>query len=161
MPEEESLQTGRRILRPTVDVHLDFGQRHISSSALIDTGAPITLFPRAIGEALGIDFPGDGEPGDEYVTFLGHNWPCIVRPVELKLPPFQDLDWLADVRFVLEDELPFGILGYEGFLVRWAVSFNAYAGYTVVETNESFGSRLPVDPWEEFQKGFDGWDRPD
>ncbi len=60
----------------------------------------------------------------------------------------------------MDDGLPFALLGYEGFLNRWAVSFNAYEGFTVVETIESFAERIPIDPWEEFQKDWDGWDRP-
>jgi hypothetical protein len=96
----------------------------------------------------------------ESIFLMGHEWPCIVRTVALLLPPFHDMGWEASIRFVMEDNLPFGLLGYVGFLDRWAVSFNAHDGYTVVETLESFTSRLPVDTWEEFQKDWDGWHRP-
>jgi len=148
------------ILRPTVDVRLDHGNIHIGSNALIDTGAPVTVFPRGVGDALDIDFPEDEADGDEKVTFLGHDWQCVLRTVTLCLPPFEDLAWDAPVRFVMDDGLPFALLGYEGFLNRWAVSFNAYEGFTVVETIETFAERIPVDPWKEFQKDWDGWDRP-
>jgi hypothetical protein len=143
-----------------VDVRLTFGSRHIGSSALLDTGAPVTVFPRGIGDAMEVDFPEDIKACEENVILMGHTWPCILRTVSLVLPPFDDLEWDAPVRFVFEEGLPFGLLGYEGFLNRWAVSFNAYAGYTVVETVESFAERIPVDPWEEFQRDWDGWDRP-
>jgi hypothetical protein len=158
--EEESLLSRQPILRPTVDVRLDLDSLHIGANALIDTGAPVTVFPRGVGDALDINFPDDGDDGDEIIILMGHDWPCVLQTVSLLLPPFEDLGWEAPVRFVLEEGLPFGLLGYEGFLNRWAVSFNAYAGYTVVETNESFVERIPVDPWEEFQKHWDGWDRP-
>ena len=108
-----------------------------------------------------MDFPKDEwGPGEEVIYLMGSEWQCIVRTVSLLLPPFNDISWEAPVRFVLQGNLPFGLLGYEGFLNRWAVSFNAYAGYTVVETMESFAERIPVDPWEAFQKDWDGWDRP-
>jgi hypothetical protein len=52
-------------------------------------------------------------------------------------------------------------LGHEGFLYRWVVTFNAYRGYTIVESLDSFEQRpLPVDTWEAFQRDWDGWDRP-
>lgn len=158
--EEESLETGRIILRPTIDVRLIGGTGRARANALIDTGAPVTVFPRGVGDLLGIEFPPDGSDGDEAVIMLAHRWPCIVRTVSVVLPPFDDLEWEASVRFSIEEGLPFALLGYEGFLNRWAVSFNAYMGYTVVETIESFNERIPIDPFVEFQKDWDGWDRP-
>ena len=158
--EEESLETGKVILRPTVDVGLVSGSGRARANALIDTGAPITVFPRGVGDRLRIDFPPDGSDGEEIVIMLGHRWPCVVKTVTLVLPPFEDLEWDAPVRFSVDEGLPFALLGYEGFLNRWAVSFNAYQGYTIVETIESFAERIPIDPFEEFQKGWDGWDRP-
>ena len=158
--EEESLETGKVILRPTVDVQLVASSGRAGANALIDTGAPVTVFPRGVGDLVGIDFPPDGSEGDESVMMLAHRWPCVVRTISLVLPPFEDLEWEAPVRFAMEEGLPFALLGYEGFLNRWAVSFNAYRGYTVVETIESFVDRLPVDPWVEFQRDWDGWDRP-
>jgi hypothetical protein len=50
--------------------------------------------------------------------------------------------------------LPFGLLGYEGFLNRWAVSFNAYMGYFVVEPAEDFDQRMPDDTFEEMLRRF-------
>ncbi len=158
--EEESLETGRVILRPTVDVQLIGGSGRARANALIDTGAPVTVFPRGVGDLLGVDFPPEGSDGDEVVIMLAHRWPCVVRTVSVLLPPFDDLEWEASVRFSIEEGLPFALLGYEGFLNRWAVSFNAYMGYTVVETIESFNERIPIDPFVEFQKDWDGWDRP-
>lgn len=159
--EEESLETGRVILRPTIDVRLIGGSGRARANALIDTGAPVTVFPRGVGDLLGIELPSDGSDGDEVVIMLAHRWPCIVRTVSLVLPPFNDLEWEASVRFSIEEGLPFALLGYEGFLNRWAVSFNAYMGYTVVETIESFHERIPIDPFVEFQKDWDDWDRPE
>lgn len=85
------------------------------------------------------------------ITLLGHDWPAVSTTVDLLLPPFDDLMWEAEVDFVLEDDLPFALLGYEGFLNRWAVSFNGYAGYVVVEPAEDFDSRQPAELFDELR----------
>jgi hypothetical protein len=59
------------------------------------------------------------------------------------LEPFAESVWEAEVDFVVEDKLPFALLGYEGFLSRWAVSFNGCYGYFVVEPGDSFHQRHP------------------
>lgn len=58
--------------------------------------------------------------------------------------PFADA-WEAEVDFVHDEGLPFGLLGYEGFLNRWAVSFNGYNGYFVVAPVDLFHDRQPSD----------------
>ena len=128
-----------------------------TTKALIDTGAPRTVFPRGIGEIVGIDFPDDGEVN---IDLMGRRWPAITRQVDLLLRPFDDLGWSAAVDFVLDEGLPFGLLGYEGFLNRWAVSFNAYLGYFVIETYEDFDARIPVDDLEELQRRWPDSYRP-
>lgn len=159
--EKESLVTGQVILRPLVDVRLQLSDEMTATEALIDTGAPVTVFQRGVGDMLDIDFPEPGEPGDTTVILFNREWPAVTRGVHLTLPPFEDLGWMAEVRFVLDEGLPFGLLGYEGFLSQWVVTFNAYRGYTIVESLDSFEERpLPVDTWEEFQRDWDGWDRP-
>jgi hypothetical protein len=55
---------------------------------------------------------------------------------------------------VLEEGLPFALLGYEGFLNRWAVSFNAYLGYFVVEPAEDFDRRIPEDSFTQMLERF-------
>jgi hypothetical protein len=54
------------------------------------------------------------------------------------LEPFFDDEWDADVFFAVDEGLPFAMLGYEGFLNRWAVSFNGPYGYFVVEPADEF-----------------------
>jgi hypothetical protein len=74
---------------------------------------------------------------------MGHDWPAVTETVELLLRPFTDDRWTADVDFALDEGLPFALLGYEGFLNRWAVSFNGYVGYFIVEPIEAFEQRQP------------------
>lgn len=147
--EEESLTTGLRILRPTVDVQLSLGESRITTKALIDTGAPRTVFPSGVADVLGIELP---ETGTVEIDLMGRRWGAITVGVSLLLRPFDDLGWEADVDFVLDEGLNFGLLGYEGFLNRWAVSFNAYRGYLVVEPTEDFHARMPIDQFEEVQR---------
>ncbi len=132
-----------------MDVHLSHGDLQITTKALIDTGAPRTVFPSGIADVLGIELP---RTGTVQIDLMGRRWPAITVRLNLVLQPFDDLGWDAEVDFVLDEGLPFGLLGYEGFLNRWAVSFNAYLGYLVVEPVEDFDARIPMDQLEELQR---------
>jgi hypothetical protein len=158
--QDTEINAGKVISRPMVDVRLSLGSEVASQKALIDTGAPVTMFPRGTADLLGLEMPDEGQTGDDRIILMKREWQCVLHTVTLVLPPFHDVEWEAPVRFAVDEGLPFGLLGFEGFLNRWAVSFDGANGYTVVETVESFDQRVPPDLWEEFQKKFDGWDRP-
>ena len=87
---------------------------------------------------------------------MGGNWWSQSERVRLVLPPFDDITWEAEVDFLLDDPgpLPFGLLGQAGFLDRWVVTFNYHRSYLVVEHQEDFERRLPVDQFQELQKRF-------
>lgn len=127
------------------------------TKALVDTGSPRCVFPRGIADLLGLEFP---KKPPVTVHLMGEKWPAITSNVTLVLPPFDDLSWDAEVDFVAEEGLPFALLGYEGFLNRWAVSFNAYHSYFVVEPIEDFEGRLSPDPFDELQERFPDDYRP-
>jgi hypothetical protein len=120
--------------------------------ALVDTGAPRCVSPRGTAEMLGLDLPANS---DTFMDLMGRRWPLVTETVTLALPDLSE-QWDAEVDFVLDDEpqLPFALLGLEGFLNRWAVSFNAYRGYFIIEPVEDFEGRIPPDPFEEFQRRF-------
>jgi hypothetical protein len=143
--EEESLTGRGRVLRPTVDVELQSGELGTTTKALIDTGSPRCVFPRGIGDLLAVDFPKYPSGATESVTLLGQRWPAVASEVDMMLRPFTDSGWTAEVLFVVDDGLPLSLLGCEGFLNRWAVSFNSYLGYFTVESVDDFHSRQP--PW--------------
>jgi hypothetical protein len=124
-----------------------------TTKALVDTGAPRCFFPRGTAEALGINLPA-AYAATTKVVLMDRVWPATTVEVDLVLPPFLDLRWTAAIDFSLEEGLPFGLLGYEGFLNRWAVSFNAYNGYFVVEATEDFDARIPPDPFDELEQRF-------
>lgn len=140
-----------------MDVELSLASLRITTKALIDTGAPRTVFPRGVGDVLGIDLRGAGTVN---IDLMGRRWAATTVRVNLLLRPFEDLGWDAEVDFVLDEGLPFGLLGYEGFLNRWAVSFNAYLGYLVVEPAEDFDARIPLDQFEEMQRRWPDSYRP-
>lgn len=153
--EEEPLRgRAQRLSRPTVDVTLLLGGEEASERALVDTGSPRTVFSRGAAIALQIDLPelGEGGPNVKTLTFLGNKWEAVSETVTLQLPTYPDLRWEAEVDFVLDEALPYGLLGHEGFLDRWAVSFNAYHSYFVVEPVDDFHNRVPVDVAEIWQR---------
>jgi hypothetical protein len=61
--------------------------------------------------------------------------------VQLRLKAVEADDWEAEVDFVVEEGLPFALLGYEGFLNHWAVGINGYTGYFFVEAIDDFDER--------------------
>lgn len=137
-----------------MDVQLTLGDLVTTTKALIDTGAPRSVFPRGIGDLLGLEFPTLPSAAPTKVRLMGHEWPAITATVNLLLPPFSDLGWEAEVDVVVEEGLPFALLGYEGFLNRWAVSFNGYLGYFIVEPAEHFDTRQPDEIFAELRERF-------
>ena len=77
------------------------------------------------------------------MKLMGYEWPAITATIQLVLEPFDDLGWEAEADFVLDDGLAFALLGYEGFLNRWAVSFNGGFGYFIVQPADDFHEALP------------------
>lgn len=147
------------MLRPTVDVRLERADLAWTTKALIDTGAPSTVFDRGAGEALGFEF---APPRRDILHFLGgeQRW-AQVETVILQLEPFQDMWWETEVSFLIDEwDMPFGLLGQLGFLDRWVVSFNYYNLTFVVEEPDSFQSRLPPDAESEAEWRELGWKGP-
>ena len=103
---------------------------------------------------------------EDIITRPGGRFP-ILRPtvdvrleqLQLTLPPFEGLSWETEVGFFVDDwQMPFaGVLGHQGFLDRWAVSFNYSQNYFVVEEPGVFHGRLPPDYDEVYQSRDLGW----
>lgn len=147
-------------VRPTVQVVLERSDASWVTKALIDTGSNLSLFDRGSGEALGVDFTDAGAPRRS-VDIVGRRWGVVGSYVTLSLPPFEDVSWDSLVWFFLDDwDMPFSVLGNEGFLDRWAVTFNRYFDYFVIEPADDFHQHLPVDPFVEFQRLDHDWQRP-
>jgi hypothetical protein len=60
-----------------------------------------------------VTFPSYSSDADKTVTLMGQSWPAVTATVDPGLPPFDDLGWEVDVDFVLDEGLPFALLGYE------------------------------------------------
>jgi hypothetical protein len=153
---EEEIVKGpsKRLRRPTLDVTLTLGPTEVSQRALIDRGAPRTVFPLGAAVALGIDVPEQPYQGPEFkdLAFMSHTWKAFSCSLTLKLPPYEALFWDAEVDFVLDEGLPFGLLGCEGFLDKWAVSLSGYHTYTVIEPVDALHGRVPIDNFRLWQE---------
>lgn len=133
------------------------GDLAISTKALIDTGSPRTVLPRGVGDLLGIEFPRYRTDATKKIRLLGDDWAAITETVTLEIPPFDDdLTWEAEVDFIVDEQLSFALLGYEGFLNRWAVTFNAAFGYFIVEPADEYGENLDPTVLQELHRRHPG-----
>lgn len=130
--------------------------------ALVDTGSSACLFPRGVGEALGVDFVTRAGREGQSFRIAGDDRLAVPAYVTLTLDDWPEQNWTIEAWFFVEEwDLPFAILGNHGFLDRWVVSFNRGAGYFLVERPSSFEARVPVDAFEIFQAAYDDdWERP-
>lgn len=128
--------------------------------ALVDTGAPHTLFDRGVGDALNVQYRSSGQRRTH--TIAGGHHLAQVETASLTLSPFDDLSWETDADFFVNDwGMPYaGVLGQQGFLDRWVVTFNYADRYFVVEEPETFRARLPVEAEDEYERRDLGWHGP-
>lgn len=119
-------------LRPTLDIELRFGPNGLwRTSALIDSGSPITIFDHGTAQALLVRFNHAGAETGQ-VAILGARRTVQFEYVELAIVADLSLHWMARVGFITDPTfvMPFqGILGNDGFLDKWAVTFNKYYDY--------------------------------
>jgi hypothetical protein len=132
------------ILRPTVDIRLNFAPNgEWTTRALIDSGSPLTVFDRGVAEALSISIGRFGaETGG--IALLGARRQVQFEYVELSLPGNYGNSWEARVAFVTDRtfQMPFqGILGAEGFLNKFVVTFHAYENFFLVEHPDDWAVR--------------------
>lgn len=156
---EETLTSGIEIARPTLNVYITRQDLGITTKALIDTGSPVCIFPRGVGDFLGVDFAGESEGLG--IRLYGRKWRSITQTVEMSLVPYDDIHWFANVEFVIDavtgiddgqTDLPFAILGVEGFLDQWAMTINARDKYFVVESPTACRERTPPEVFQEMRR---------
>lgn len=107
-----------------------------------------------MGDLLQVDFPEMPYMAPDKLEFLGTTWHAVPLTVTLSIEPFRDIRWEAEVEFIVEEGLPFAILGYEGFLNRWAVSFNGGLGYFSIEPTDEFHSRFDESAMADLRRRF-------
>jgi hypothetical protein len=74
---------------------------------------------------------------------MGRTLRLQFETVELSLAASPEQAWTAHVGFITDPtfQMPFqGLLGTEGFLDRWAVTFNKYYGYFEVQSPDDVGN---------------------
>lgn len=122
--------------RPTVDVELRFGENgYWAPTALIDTGAPITVFDHATGRALLVRWNHAGAEFDT-IALMGTTHVVQYEYIDLCLQAEPTFHWTAKVGFLMTPSfvMPFqGLLGNDGFLDKWAVTFNKYYEYIYLQ----------------------------
>ena len=132
------------ILRPTVDVRLACPPNgEWTTRALIDSGSPLTVFDRGVAEALCIRI-GHLGANKGTIALLGQTRVVQFEYVELSLPHYPGNTWEARVAFVTDRtfQMPFqGILGAEGFLNKFVVTFHAYENFFIVEHPDDWNLR--------------------
>jgi hypothetical protein len=152
------------VIRPIIDIRLEYEDAgEWTCQALIDTGAPSTVFDRGAADAIGVRINSAGARSTT-VRLMGFARSAQIETVDLTLPDIPGIIWTADVAFIKDPEvrMPFqGVLGTEGFLDRFAVTFNSYHNYFVIETADDFhqrvGQHLITDPVVEVDPQ---WERP-
>ncbi|MBW3640203.1 MAG: hypothetical protein KY451_10190, partial [Actinobacteria bacterium] len=111
---------------------------------LVDTGAPVTFFDRGVADALGVRL---GRAGADVgaVRILGGHWQVEFEHVQITLAADPTASWPARVAFVKDPalQMPFqGVLGTEGFLDKFVVTFNKYYDYFLVERPSDWHARI-------------------
>jgi len=129
------------ILRPTLDVRLCFAPNgDWTTRALIDTGAPITVFDRGAADALGVRI-GQSGAHTGTIALLGAERRVQFEYVDLNLVQDPARTWTAHVAFIKDPSFQMvfqGLLGTEGFLDKWAVTFNKYYDYFEIRQPDDF-----------------------
>lgn len=114
-----------------------------------------------MGDALGVDYDKAPRKMQRH-QLAGREHTAQLERVTLTLGAFPDLQWEAEVGFLVDDwGMPFqGLLGTRGFLDRWVVTFNVSENAFYVEEPTSFMSRIPPDAAEEFERRDQGFRAP-
>ncbi|MDQ1713769.1 MAG: hypothetical protein QOE45_3219 [Frankiaceae bacterium] len=103
------------------------------------------MFDRGVADALNIRLGRTGaETGS--IRMLGGQWPVQFEVIDINLVADQSVSWAARAAFVKDPTLamPFqGLLGTDGFLDRFVVTFNKYYDYFLIEQPGSWEERAP------------------
>ncbi|MCB4756384.1 MAG: retropepsin-like domain-containing protein [Elusimicrobia bacterium] len=113
------IRPARFTYRPVIDVTLSTKKEQVEFSALIDSGADQCTFPGWVAEELGFKvekgerrlFSGIGGS----VLAYRHKTNIVVGKRHFLTDVFYSHQW---------DDMPFGLLGQEGFFSRFAIYFD-------------------------------------
>jgi Aspartyl protease len=114
------------IKRPIIPIVLEHNGRSLALSALIDSGADLSVFPAEVCEALGIDI-AKGEKGALGGVVAGKIEPYYIHRLTLSVggKPFDNVP----VAFMPNlSRLGHGLLGQKGFFDLYSIKFDLPRG---------------------------------
>lgn len=107
--------------RPVIDVNLSCGAITFPITAIIDSGADMTLISADIAPVLGIDL--SQYPKDRITGIVAGGSDAYLVPVTMVIPEFKDDP--VDTKVLFVPGLVTGMLiGQEGFFDKFQVSFD-------------------------------------
>lgn len=114
--EYKPLPNSKGKLYPLAKIDILYQKKKQTFWPIIDSGANVSIFPKAVGDALGIDFEGDPEPIEGVAgTFLGYP-----HYVNIKLEDYHEL---ISIRALFMIGEPYPLLGREGIFEKFDVLF--------------------------------------
>ena len=110
------LPTSKSKLFPLAKIDLLYKNKKQSFWPIIDSGANVSIFPKAVGDIMGIDFEGEPEPVEGVLgTFLGHSHYINIILGDYKEP--------ISIRALFLMGEPYPLLGREGVFEKFDVLF--------------------------------------
>ncbi len=121
-PRSEAFPSRTWAIRPTVHIAIKYQKQRLRTLALLDTGADYCVFPKWMGERLGIAIPKGKKV--KFAGAAGGSRCAYFHRVVLEIGGW---DHECDVGFTCEpdeEDMPYGMLGTIGFFDNYEVNFN-------------------------------------
>jgi predicted aspartyl protease len=109
-------------LRPTIYIAIKYQSQRLRAFALLDTGADYCMFPKWIGERLGIEIPAGKKL--EFRGAAGGVRTAYFHDVVIEIGGWDHKCYAGFTCEPDEPQLPYGILGTLGFFDSHEVIFN-------------------------------------
>lgn len=114
--EYKPLPNSKGKFYPLAKIDLLYEKKKQTFWPIIDSGANVSIFPKAVGDALGIDFEGEPEPIEGVAgTFLGYP-----HYVNIRLGDYKES---ISIRALFMMGEPYPLLGREGIFDKFDVLF--------------------------------------
>jgi len=108
---------------PLAKIDLEYQDKKRTVWPIIDSGASVSIFPKVLGDDLGIDFEGEPEPVEGVIgTYLGYSHYINIMIGDYKIP-------VRALFFIQGD--PYPLLGREGVFNRFDVLYQERLGKVI------------------------------
>jgi len=121
-PRSEAFPQRISALRPVIHITIKYQNQRLRVFALLDTGADYCLFPKWMGEKLGI--PIQKGKKLEYKGAAGGIRNAYFHDVVLEIGGWKNKCYVGFTYEPKEEERHFGILGTIGFFDKYEVIYN-------------------------------------